>query len=150
MNASIIRKAIETEALAALGNEFKVLPNIFDIESNDSRNLNNGIAVRWGSIRERLGNYDQGLSVEQDFTIDISLRSFVTMSDGKTVDKVDTFYTSLSTFLKRAVNEKLGLGNTNSLYEVRLNQVSEPRPFNDNQRDIVRITVIFIVAYLIN
>lgn len=146
MNAGTIRQTIEQIAVDVFGPEFKVLPQMFDIESNDSRSLIGGIAARWGTISEAPTRLDQYLSVEQDFFLDIAVRSFVGVSDNKSVLKIDAVYEKLSTVMKIAVQNKLGIKGVN---EVRLGNVTEPRPFNDNQRDILKISVVFTVAYLI-
>lgn len=149
MNASTIRQAIETLALQEFGAGFSVLPQMFNIDANDSRNLDGGISARWGSISERTGKPDQLLSVAQEFTLDITTRAFVTSNDSKAVTVVDAIYTSLASFLKKAVVGRLGLSGAGTVLECRLNGVSEPRPLNDNQRDIVKMSVNLTVSYVI-
>lgn len=146
MNTSSIRQALEDVSLEKLGPGFKVLPQKFNVQANDDRSLSSGVNVTWGPMSP--GNLiDQCVSVEQDFEIEITARSFVRNDDSKVITTLDSVYDAVGEILKSCIQDRIGIADKAVI--VRLSGVSEPRPFNDNQRDLVSIKIGLIISYVI-
>ncbi len=147
MSAKNIRKAIEDICLDELGDGFKTHLRQFDIEGNPDNFLDAGVSVLWGDMSEAPARLDQFLSVGQDFVIQVTVKGFVNDSDARSVDKVDDTYASVNEILKRCVHDKLD--QYSGVSEVRLRGVPAPKPFNVNQRDVVKFEISLTVYYLI-
>lgn len=145
MNITQLRCQAEAIVQSELGAEFSGLPFQFDIEMNESRSLANGFAVTWGSGNQ-VYNIDQRVNIEQDLRVSITKRVFVRNNDDKIVSETDGVYSALGNIIKRFVMDRLDCSDI--VQTVELSSLGEPERIG-NGRDIVLITLVFRVKYII-